>query len=182
MNNQKFKLVTHLLLILRVQSLYFRPGRSLEPATASNDPPPAISNKQSSLSAGNHVPPKKVVQRPLKKPDVKVQPWLSSSVWDHGPTIPLKYHNLGKYTSRSSTKNRVRTRSSERNKSSSLGGTRQQGSVLSTVRNVWAPSAPADGTSALPPKESPTPADEVRSSWLSRFPQSKPKQNQIDLN
>ena len=105
----------------------------------------------------------RVIISELKKPLVKIQPWLNSAVWDNAPTLPLKYSR--KVVASDSPA--PRTVHQRRNRVSSTRGPVQQ-----TLQN---------GPARTPTSEQ-TPSECVRLSWNSRFPSHDQSSRQNDLN
>ena len=114
----------------------------------------------------------------LKKPQVSVQPWISSHVWDNAPTIPLRFYTENPPRSSKNTGQRAQNHSSRshgRNSDSSnrkkqLGGTQHAGPVKETVRNVWTAKDTAKTVNPPAPNQSnKSPAETVRSAWLNKF-------------
>ena len=149
--------------------------------------PQIIHNKRSSSSRtpNNRSRNKKTSNNP-QKPVITVQPWMSSSVWqDNAPTLtinPFKNNSSSNHSHSSSHNTRkrrslVQSRGEQSNDPQSsrlLGGSCNPGPVASTVRNVWATkqySGTVSNQHRSPPNARPL-AEEVRSSWINRFPSS----------
>ena len=109
----------------------------------------------------------KVLKKLLKKPDVRIQPWLNSSVWDHGSTIPLKYYSQRDPIKTPSVKRRPRD---NRGNNASSDRIQQPGKMKPGSDAISSASQPSSHSSVPCPSALSSPADEVRASWSARFP------------
>ena len=108
-----------------------------------------------------------------------VQPWLSSSVWMNAPTLNIQGSNSRQTRGSDTTgvhRRQVnsftqRNRAKYSSRSRSLGGKRQSGSVIDTVRNAWNSSNDTLDRNPIATQNS-SPAEQVRSAWATRFENS----------
>ena len=159
---------------------------SLGPGQGSDCTPPSLPCVEPSARTPRRRPKKRNKnQHPwqaFKAPRVSIQPWLSSSVWDHGPTISLSQLPIrSRQPNQAGHLKRHRTQDQLRNRSSSTGG-KKADKVSEHVRSSWSARFPESSQQPLN-NISPQPGqvlDAVRSAWTKRYPQ--PNQSPSQLN